>query len=293
MVGELFSLSPAEVRESERAQRQQLQTQMRTIERAVAPLNDRETRDLMAGVRNYAREHPDASQTQLIREGLSYLQRIRDEGTAFGSTRTRDERIRHASDNLFEQGVLANVTPGQESTNFADYTRRGTAINMSPTDMSTILTNLENQRLRNGALTPDQASSNMIRTIGQIAANDPNAYQRLNPLAAQIGMPFAREETQRAGTSEQGNGTINVLNAILHNHADQEVSDYVRGEIDRRNLGDVDAVNLAMRTMDNLRPFMRGNQYEDARANVIGFATSRGINVEDGIVRTRSGIQVR
>lgn len=279
MVGGMFELSPAEVRESERAQQQQLQTQMRAIERAAAPLNDRETRDLMAGVRNYAREHPNATTSQLAQEGLSYLQRMRDEGTAFGSTPARENRIRETATNLFEQGVLANMAPGQESTNFADFIRRGTTINVTPTDMSTILNNLEQQKSRTGPLTPELASISMVRTVGQIASNDSSAYARLSVLASNVGMPFAREETQRAGTSEQGHGTINVLNAVLQNHA-PDAAEYVRREIETRRLGDRDATQLAVTTLENLRGVMDPQTYQDARANVLGFALSRGIETQ-------------
>lgn len=279
MVGGMFELSPAEIRESERAQQQQLQTQMRAIERAAAPLNDRETRDLMAGVRNYAREHPNATTSQLAQEGLSYLQRMRDEGTAFGSTHARDDRIRQTAANLFEQGILANMAPGQDSTNFANYMKNSAALNVSPTDLSTILNNLEQQRFRNGPLTPEQTATSTIRTIGQIASNDSSAYARLSVLASNVGMPFAREETQRAGTTEQGHGTINVLNAVLQNHA-PDAAEYVRREIETRRLGDRDATQLAVTTLENLRGVMDPQTYQDARANVLGFALSRGIETQ-------------
>lgn len=277
MVGGMFELSPAEIRESERAQQQQLQTQMRAIERAVAPLNDRETRDLMAGVRNYAREHPNATTSQLAQEGLSYLQRMRDEGTAFGSTSARDGRIIQATRNLFEEGMRSTL--GADAGQMREYRLVATA---TPTDAQTILRDLERSRSRSGPLNETQAAQTVVTSIGSIiAAGGEQARQRFEGNQGVETTISSREEVARA---RNGTGTENrnVVQSILINHAPPEVAQYVAREIkirERQNgvQSDRQVAELAINTIEHMRGTMPPEQYSDAYNTLLGTMTLRGI----------------
>lgn len=271
MVGGMFELSPAEVRESERAQQQQLQTQMRAIERAAAPLNDRETRDLMAGVRNYAREHPGATTAQLAQEGLAYLQRMRDEGTAFGSNSARDGRIMQATRNLFEEGMRSTLGPRAEQ--MREYRCPVTA---TPSDAQTILRDLERARARSGPLNQDDAAQTIVTSIGSIiAAQGESAYRRLNGSESQALNVQIRSELKRAGM--EGGGNREMIQAVLINHAPPEVAQYFTREVTHRRLGDQQAAELAINTIEHMRGTMPPEQYSDAYNTLLGTMTLRGI----------------
>lgn len=269
MGGEMFQLSPGDVREYERSQREQQQTGMRAVERAIAPLNDRETRELMTGLRNFVRAHQGATTPQMAQEALGYLQRMRDEGTAFGSNPARDQRIHEATRNLFETGMRATLGP--QAGQMAEYTL---AVMATPTDAQTILRNLEVSMARNGPLNQEQAAQTIVGSIGSIIAREgESAYHRLQDSYDRAGVVNYTAETRRAQVPSAGNQDL--MRAVLKNHAPSGVAEYFQRET--VGLGDQRAAERGMDIISNMRSVLNPQEYTDVNNMFLGTMALRGI----------------